>query len=68
MMGGNYLLDVMRLIGSGRLEPGKTYRVDVYHDDWCAVYRHLPCDCHPDVCLVPAEDAKAPAEGTGAGE
>ena len=25
----------------------------IEHDDWCAIYRHRPCSCVPNISLLP---------------
>lgn len=47
--GGNYTEKVLAL--SAQVVPGVN-RVEVRHDDWCAIYRKLPCNCDPEVELV----------------
>jgi hypothetical protein len=32
--------------------------VNVYHDDWCRVYRGGYCDCDPEVEVRPATEEK----------
>ena len=49
--GGNYMAKVLALALPGVLEPRKGYSVTVAHDDWCAIYRDLPCNCDPDVTV-----------------
>jgi hypothetical protein len=30
--------------------------VNVYHDDWCDIYKGLECSCEPDITFTPEED------------
>lgn len=30
-----------------------------YHDDWCGIYDGRPCNCDPDVVVVPLTDESA---------
>ncbi len=46
----NYFQKLMALCEQGRVKPGVTC-VDVYHDDWCGIYRGDYCNCNPEVRL-----------------
>jgi hypothetical protein len=52
----NYYEKLMRLIERSELPPGRITEVNVYHDDWCRVYRGGYCDCDPEVELRPAPE------------
>lgn len=49
----NYYKKLMRLFEEGEFCPGRLQEVDVYHDDWCGIYRGCYCDCDPEVKLRP---------------
>jgi hypothetical protein len=46
----NYFKKLMQLYAEGKLTIGST-EVDVYHDNWCGVYRGRYCDCDPEIRL-----------------
>ena len=38
------------LAEASRLPPGRTYHVNVRHDDWCDILaKRGPCNCNPEV-------------------
>jgi hypothetical protein len=49
----NYQRKVMELIEQGKVPPGCVREVDIYHDDWCRIYRGGYCNCDPVVRLRP---------------
>ena len=46
--GGNYTEQAQRLVANAG--PGVAH-VDIAHDEWCAIWRRLPCNCEPIVSL-----------------
>ena len=55
----NYFAPVLRLAKLGTFPPGTMTRVDIYHDDWCAVWHDgVACDCAPDVRVVRVDDKR----------
>lgn len=44
---GNYV-DAVEAVARGA-QPGKVTHIDVYHDDWCAVFSGGACNCTPIV-------------------
>lgn len=49
----NYRRRLLELAAAGAfrgLEP-TVYRLDVLHDDWCAIFKGGLCDCAPDFRL-----------------
>ena len=49
----NYFPKVMELIERGEVPPARVSEVDIYHDDWCRIYRGGYCNCDPEVKLRP---------------
>ena len=49
----NYLEKLRRLIAEGKILAGEITNVVVAHDAWCSIYRGEPCDCDPDIHLMP---------------
>lgn len=37
----------------GRLKLGTLRHIDIFHDDWCAIFKGGECNCNPDVLLRP---------------
>jgi hypothetical protein len=52
----NYYKKLLRLLEQAELTPGRLRAVNVYHDDWCRVYRGGYCDCDPEIELLPAPE------------
>jgi len=50
--GGNYREKVLTMHDVGLLptEPG-LYHTDIYHDNWCSLFRGGLCDCAPDIVV-----------------
>ena len=48
--GGNYR---KKMIGLDL--PPEVYHQDVYHDDWCAIYKGGQCNCNPDIRIRKAK-------------
>jgi hypothetical protein len=38
-----------RLIREGKFPDVGLEMIEVYHDDWCAIYRGRFCNCYPDI-------------------
>lgn len=56
----NYVrkLRYLHRIGALPREVG-LHMVEVYHDDWCGIYKDQRCQCDPDIrlkCSLPAAD------------
>jgi hypothetical protein len=47
----NYYRKLLELYRQGKVAPGRLMDVDIYHDDWCRIYRGGYCNCHPEVKL-----------------
>ena len=47
----NYLTKIKKLYAEGKIPSASLSNVDIYHDDWCAIYRGGLCDCDPDVVV-----------------
>ena len=62
---GNYAAKLLALGELGLIgEPGKVQEVDIYHDDWCGVYRGQPCNCNPEIKVRPDKGGQSgPARG-----
>ena len=56
----NYYRKVMELVERGEVQlcPGQVREVDIYHDDWCGIYRGDYCDCDPEIEVRPAMEPK----------
>jgi hypothetical protein len=53
----NYYRKLIALYERGVLPPGRVREVDIYHDDWCRIYRGGYCNCEPEVRLRPPPEA-----------
>jgi len=49
----NYYPKLMELYRNGKIAIPSLYEVDIYHDDWCRIYRGGYCNCEPEVKLRP---------------
>jgi hypothetical protein len=47
----NYFKKLMKLVAEAQLSAGSLAAVDIYHDDWCGVYRGQYCNCDPQIKL-----------------
>jgi hypothetical protein len=47
----NYMKKFMKLQRKGKLPKIGLAQVDIYHDDWCGIYRGGYCNCHPVIKL-----------------
>jgi hypothetical protein len=47
----NYLKKLIKLFDQAKLPKAGLVVLDVYHDDWCAIYRGRYCNCDPDIRL-----------------
>jgi hypothetical protein len=45
----NYLVKLEELYRQGLIPVPSVCWVDIYHDDWCGIYRGDYCNCDPDV-------------------
>ena len=52
--GGNYIPKLMDL--RPHIPRDTDSDIYFYHDDWCALYRGLACNCDPDVAIRPRYD------------
>ena len=43
----NYFAKLQKLITEGKISGVKD--VDIFHDDWCAIYDGGYCNCDPDI-------------------
>ena len=46
--GGNYRAEMIR---QGLELPPGLHHMDIYHDDWCSIFRGGLCDCDPDIVV-----------------
>ena len=49
----NYYKKLIKLLDEGKMPRGCLSQVDVYHDDWCRIYRGGYCNCEPDIIVWP---------------
>jgi hypothetical protein len=49
----NYYSKLLALYQRGGIPAASLTEVDIFHDDWCAVYKGGYCNCDPDVRLRP---------------
>jgi hypothetical protein len=49
----NYYQKVIELFEQGKVPPGCIREVDVWHDEWCDIYRGGYCNCEPEVTVRP---------------
>ena len=47
----NYLPKLLAMYERGEIARVGLQEVNVYHDDWCGIYKNAWCDCDPDVEL-----------------
>jgi hypothetical protein len=47
----DYFKKLLELYHQGKIRAPDLIEVDVYHDDWCGVYRGQYCNCDPDIEL-----------------
>jgi hypothetical protein len=47
----NYMKKLRRLFQERKLPKVGLELVEVYHDDWCAIYSGRYCNCDPDIRL-----------------
>lgn len=45
----NYYRKLLQLFAEGKLPRVGVEEVDIYHDDWCRIYRGGYCNCDPEV-------------------
>jgi hypothetical protein len=38
-----------KLLQAASQPPKGVYFADIYHDDWCAIFRGQPCNCEPEL-------------------
>jgi hypothetical protein len=46
-----YMKKLLRLYAEGKLPTRDLWLLDIYHDDWCGIYRGRRCNCDPDIRL-----------------
>ena len=45
-----YMRQLSELWRAGKLPAGaNVHSVDIYHDEWCAVFKGEACDCEPEI-------------------
>ena len=59
----NYYKKLMQLYGQGKIPTTSLTEVDIYHDDWCKVYKGGYCNCDPDIKLRPQPDSNGGGNG-----
>jgi hypothetical protein len=59
----NYYKKVLDLYRRGKIPAGCLGLVDIYHDDWCGIYRGHYCNCDPDVELRPLPGGDGAGQG-----
>ena len=52
----NYMKKIMELCRQGKVSPAGVMMTDIYHDDWCAIYKGRHCNCDPEIKICPVED------------
>lgn len=47
----NYQVKFTQMLSDGELvfAPGAANEIDVFHDDWCAIYTGGLCNCDPEI-------------------
>jgi hypothetical protein len=53
----NYYRKLMKLVENGTIPPDRLTEADVYHDDWCRIYRGGYCNCEPEIRVRPPVEA-----------
>jgi hypothetical protein len=51
LMKHNYYKKLKKLFDQGKIPTMSAQLVEIYHDDWCAIYRGKYCNCDPDIKL-----------------
>jgi hypothetical protein len=49
----NYMKRLWELYLQGKIPEASLSWVDIYHDDWCGIYRGRYCNCDPVLRLLP---------------
>jgi hypothetical protein len=49
----NYYKKLMKLVNRSKLPRARLSEVDVYHDDWCRIYRGGYRNCDPEIKFRP---------------
>jgi hypothetical protein len=44
---------LLKLFNEDKLPRSCLSGVDIYHDDWCRIYRGGYCNCDPDIVVRP---------------
>ena len=47
----NYVKKLLALHRQGKINSPNVFGIDIYHDDWCGVYRGQYCNCNPEIKL-----------------
>jgi hypothetical protein len=47
----NYYPKLIALYEQGKIPTKSLTEVDIYHDDWCAIYGGGHCSCDPEIKL-----------------
>src|SRR5260370_17700836 len=47
----NYFQRLRKLYDQGKIPSLSLTLVDIYHDDWCGIYRDNYCNCDPEIQL-----------------
>ena len=51
----NYQIKLERMHAEGKLPRTVGVRdINIFHDDWCGIYKGGRCNCDPDIQLPPA--------------
>jgi hypothetical protein len=54
----NYYRKLLKLYEQGKVPRGRLADVDIYHDDWCRIYRGGYCNCDPEIKLRRSAERK----------
>lgn len=49
----NYINKLLDLQAKGVFPPGSIFDVNIFHDDWCEIYKEGLCNCDP--LIMPKE-------------
>jgi hypothetical protein len=49
----NYMKKLIEMYRRGLIPVVAVMLVDIYHDNWCGIYKNRHCNCDPDIVLPP---------------
>ena len=59
----HYHKKLLKLYEQGKIPSASLGLMDIYHDDWCALYRDAYCNCDPDIQLCFPSGGNGPDNG-----